>query len=39
MISVNEALGYWLDRVFAMYELRLDVEGRPPAPEHNAVLV
>lgn len=29
MISVNEALGYRLDRVFAMYERRLDLEGTP----------
>ena len=28
MIAVNEALGYRLDRVFHMYELQLDAEGR-----------
>jgi hypothetical protein len=33
MISVNEAIGYRLDRVFHMYERQLD--GAEPAPQHQ----
>jgi GNAT superfamily N-acetyltransferase len=36
MISVNEALGYRLDRVFNMHELQLDAVGEQPAEKQLA---
>ena len=36
MISVNEAIGYRLDRVFNMYELTLDAAA--PKPERAPAL-
>ncbi|GAA1432085.1 GNAT family N-acetyltransferase [Microlunatus lacustris] len=39
MIAVNEALGYRLDRVFNMYELQLDAEGRVVGAEGQLAAV